>query len=87
MQPARHRVYVHASHYKEHWTVQYLEADLKIPIGRMYNYSRIDLVREILRRADCAPDQWGKFEEGIRCWGIGTCFLDLSPEQFCKLKR
>jgi hypothetical protein len=85
-QPLPHRMYIHAHHYADHWTVQYLEADLKTPVGRMYNYSRIDLVRELLRSADCAPDQWAKFEEGLRCWGIGACYLDLTSEQYKKLK-
>ena len=40
------------------------------PVGRMYPYSRIDQVRTILKRADCASDQWSKFEEGLRCWGL-----------------
>jgi hypothetical protein len=43
-------------------------------------------VREILKHADCALDQWGKFEEGIRCWGIGACFLNLTQEQYSKIK-
>ena len=41
-QPIPHRVYIHASHYCDRWFVQYLEQDLKTPIGRMYRYSRID---------------------------------------------
>jgi hypothetical protein len=86
MQPLPHRVYIHASQYKEHWTVQYLEQDLKTPVGRMYNYSRIDQVREILKRADCSPEQWAELEHGIRCWGIGACFLNLAGEQYAKLK-
>jgi predicted RNase H-like nuclease len=86
MQPIPHRVYIHAHHYKDSWTVQYLEEDLKTPVGRMYCYSRIDQVREILKRADCLLEQWAKFEEGIRCWGIGACYLDLSSDQYKKLK-
>jgi len=85
MQPTV-RVYIHCHHYGDHWAVQYLQEDLKTPVGRMYRYSRIDQVREILKRADCALDQWGKFEEGIRCWGIGACFLNLTGEQYAKLK-
>ncbi|RSL15557.1 hypothetical protein EDE15_1048 [Edaphobacter aggregans] len=92
MQPVvRHRVYVHVTHaphqYGEHFTVRYLEEDLKTPLGRMYRYTRIDQVREILKRADYAPEQWGKFEEGLRCRGVGACYLDLKSEQYKKLKR
>ena len=86
MQPVRHRVYIHAHKYADHWCVQYLEADLKTPIGRMYRYSRIDQVREILKRADCSLEEWGKFEEGLRCWHIGACYLGLTGEQYKKLK-
>ena len=86
MQPLPHRVYIHASQYKDRWVVQYLEADLRTSVGRMSRYSRIDQVREILKRADCATDQWSKFEEGLRCWSIGACYLDLTSEQYKKLK-
>ena len=85
-QPIPHRVYIHTSHYGDRWFVQYLEADLKTPLGRMYTYSRIDQVRAILKRADCSMEQWGKFEEGLRCWGIGACFIELSHDQYRKLK-
>jgi hypothetical protein len=79
MQPLPHRVYIHCHHYADHWTVQWLEEDLKTPLGRMYRYSRVDQVREILKRADCSLEEWGKFEEGIRCWGIGACYLSPEP--------
>ena len=69
-----HRVYIHCHHYANHWTVLYLQEDLKTPVGRMYRYSRIDQVREILKRADCSLEEWAKFEEKIRCWGGGACY-------------
>ena len=88
--PPLHRIYLQATHsphhYGEHWTVQYLEDDLKTPIGRMYRYSHINQVRQILHRADCAPDQLAKFEEGLRCRGVGTCSLEITHEQYKKLK-
>lgn len=86
MNPLPHRVYIHASQFADRWFVQYLEGDLKSPIGRLYTYSSIDQVREILRRADCSLEEWGKFEEGIRCWKIGGCFVSLTSEQYNALR-
>jgi len=44
-------------------------------------------VREILKRADSAPDEWAKFEEGLCCWNIGACYLDLNFDQDKKQKE
>ena len=82
-----HRVYIHASYFGERWFVQYLETDLKTPVGYLHAYKRIDQVMEILKRANCSRDQWRKFEEGIQGWGIGACYLDLTGEQYQTLKQ
>jgi hypothetical protein len=82
-----HRVYIHTTRYKELWVVQYLEEDLKTPLGRMYHYPSLDTVRTILSRAGVDPQTREEFESGVRRWAIGACFLNLTGEQYQKLKR
>jgi len=82
------RVYLHASEYKTLWNVQYLEADLRTPVRRGHaTYTSLDRVREILDRANASAEAREEFESGLRNWGIGACFLDLTPEQYAKLKK
>jgi hypothetical protein len=52
----------------------------------MYQYSSLDRVRDILRRANADAEAREEFESGIRKWGIGACFLNLTEEQYRKLK-
>jgi hypothetical protein len=80
------RIYLHAHQVKDSWCVQYLEADLKTSVGRMYDYSSLDRVREILTRASADGEARETFESGIRRWGIGACFLTLTAEQYKKLR-
>jgi hypothetical protein len=80
------RIYLHALQVKDWWRVQYLEADLRTSVGRMYQYPRLDRVRDILTRANADGAANEEFESGIRKWGIGACFLTLTPEQYKKLK-
>jgi hypothetical protein len=70
---------------REAWVVQYLEADLKTPLGRMFHYTDLNLVRGILTRVHANAESWEQFESGIRRWGIGSCYLKLTPEQYKKL--
>jgi hypothetical protein len=71
---------------KQFWFVQYLEADLKTPLGRMFHYTDLNFVRDILTRVHADAEAWDQFESGIRRWGIGSCFITLTPEQSKKLK-
>jgi hypothetical protein len=80
------RIYLHALQVKDWWRVQYLEADLRTSVGRGYHYTDLDRVRDILRRANADAEAWEEFESGIRKWGIGACFLNLTEEQYRKLK-
>jgi hypothetical protein len=52
----------------------------------MFHYADLDQVRDILQRANSDSEAREKFESGIRRWGIGACFITLTPEQYKKLK-
>ena len=79
-----HRVYLHATE-RMLWRVQFLEEDLKTSVGKTFTYPNIDSVRELLTRGNATPEAREEFESGIRRWGIGACFLSLTPEQYRKL--
>jgi transposase InsO family protein len=36
-------------------------------------------------RVHADAEAWDQFESGIRLWGIGSCFITLTPEQYKKL--
>jgi hypothetical protein len=59
-------VYLHTHCVKQFWVVQYLEADLKTPLGRMFHYTDLNFVRDILARkiADC-----------LRCDFLPKCYM------------
>jgi hypothetical protein len=80
-----HRVYLHASH-NHVWRVQFLEEDLRTGVGRMFTYSDLDSVRELLIRGNADTEAREEFENGIQRWNIGACYLTLTPEQYKKLK-
>jgi hypothetical protein len=81
------RVYLYCSNYAGYWYVQYLEAHLRTSLGpRRSRYTDLDRVREILRRADARTEAWEEFERRLRRWGIGACYLDLTDDQYAKLR-
>ena len=83
---APHRVYLHASNYSNFWFVQFLEEDLRTSFCGNLTYSTLDEIRELLRRLKVTVDQGEAFEEGIRRWSIGTCFVTLTTRQYVTLK-
>ena len=83
---APHRVHLHASNYSNFWFVQFLEEDLRTSFCGNLTYSTLDEIRELLRRLKVTVDQGEAFEEGIRRWSIGTCFVTLTTRQHVTLK-
>jgi hypothetical protein len=81
------RIYLHSIQRGEFWRVGYLDANLKTSVGRVFHYPGLDRVRDILTRANADDAAREEFESGIRKWGIGACFLNLTDEQYRRLKR
>jgi hypothetical protein len=81
------RVYLHSHQVRQFWVVQYLEADLRTPIGRMFHYAELERVRAILTRGSADAAAREEFESGIHKWGIGACFLALTLGQYEKLRE
>jgi hypothetical protein len=76
------RVYLHAME-RTGWRVQFLEEDLKTIVGKIF----ADRVRELLTRGNADAEASEEFESGIRRWGIGACYLSLTPERYKRLKN
>ena len=43
-----------------------LAADLKTPLGRMFHYTDLNFIRNILTRLNADAEAWEQFESGIR---------------------
>jgi hypothetical protein len=80
------RVYFRAHHYGYQWCVQFLEEDIRTSFCGKLTYSTLDEVRELLRKLKVSAEQGEKFENGLRSWSIGTCFVALTPGQYGALK-
>jgi hypothetical protein len=52
----------------------------------MFTYTDLDSVRGLLTRGNATAEAREEFESGIRRWGIGGCFITLTPEQYKRLK-
>lgn len=73
---------------REKWTVHFLEADCKTPLwpGRYYDYDTVNRVREILVRAAAPAETFEEFDRCVRAWGRGSVYLDLTADQYGRLK-
>jgi hypothetical protein len=70
------------------WWVGFIEADCRTPIGhktRYYHFATLDGLRSFVMR--CNPENTPEFERSIRAWGRGSNYVNLSDEQYAKLKR
>ena len=74
---------------REKWSVHFLEADCKTALwpGRYYDFDTVDRVREILVRAAALPETFEEFDRCVRSWSRGSVYLDLTEEQYGRLKR
>ena len=80
-----HRVYIHCHRYKDFWRVQYLEPDLRTSVRqRIDRYTDFKSIEEILGRVHVESEQRAEFDDDR--WGIRACFIDLTEEQYTKLK-
>jgi hypothetical protein len=70
------------------WTVQFLEPDLKTPIGRIRTFSDADKVRELIDRTPTPMnlETRNMIEHAINK-GRGGMYLQLTEDQYRKLKR
>ena len=69
------------------WHCQFLEADLKTPLPRRFNFSDISKVTELIQRGNGFKDLEVRnmFEHAVKN-GRGGVYLELTEEQYQKLK-
>jgi hypothetical protein len=81
----RHRVYM-SFMYRQGWTCQFLEEDLKTSLPRRLNFTSEEKVREVARRggATLNLEALQSLDHGIEI-GRGGIWLELSEEQYRKL--
>ena len=82
-----HRVFMTFFHRKG-WQVQFVEADLKTPLPRMFTFADPEKIRELARRGEAMGTSEARqmLEYAIEA-GRGGVYLKLTPEQHAKLKR
>jgi len=70
------------------WSCQFLEMDLKTSLSRKLTFATVDKVRGMVSRVGVLKDLADKqgFEHGIQI-GRGGVYLDLTAEQYAKLKK
>lgn len=81
-----HRVFM-TFFQRQGWQVQFVEADLKTPLPRMFAFKDPDKIRELARRGEAmgTSEDREMLEYGIEV-GRGGCYLRLTPEQYRKLR-
>jgi hypothetical protein len=82
------RVLLNFQHYSQLWNVHFIEADCRTLIGRKtryYHFATLDGLRSFVIRWN--PENMPEFERSIRAWSRGSNYVNLSDEQYAKLKR
>jgi hypothetical protein len=82
------RVLLNFQHYNDLWSVHFIEADCKTIIGpqnRYYDFATVDGLRSFVLR--CNPEDMEKFERSLRAWSRGSNFVNVTDEQYGKLKN
>lgn len=70
------------------WNCQFLEADLATPLHKRLHFTSSDKIIELVQRGDGIADQEGRLmlNQAIET-GRGGVFLNLTQEQYSRLKR
>jgi hypothetical protein len=74
--------------YRNGWQCQLLEQDLRISLPRKLRFASSDKVVELIKRGGGITDQESRLmlDQAI-VTGRGGVFLNLTTEQYAKLKR
>ena len=82
-----HRVYV-SFQFRNGWHCQFLEADLKTSLPKRLHFASPDKIIELVQRGGGIADQEVRLmlNQAIET-GRGGVFLNLTPEQYSKLRR
>ena len=82
-----HKIYM-TFFQREGWYVQFLEADLKTPLPRTFNFTDPEKIKELAKRGEaCGTSEARQMLELAIEQGRGGVYLRLTPEQYAKLRR
>jgi hypothetical protein len=75
--------------HNQRWWVHFVESDWKTSIGQRTRYLRfetLDDLRAFVTR--CYPDgaSLEEFENNVRMWARGSLYVNLTDDQYAKLK-
>jgi hypothetical protein len=82
------RLLLNFQHYKDLWSVHFIQADCRTIIGpktRYYHFATEDGLRRFVIR--CNPEDMAEFEYSLKQWGMGSNFVNVTDEQYSRLKR
>jgi hypothetical protein len=70
------------------WYVQFLEADLKTPLPRKFNFTDPEKIKELARHGEASGTSEARqmLEMAIE-QGRGGCYLNLTPAQYRVLRQ
>jgi hypothetical protein len=82
------RVLLNFMHYRDSWTVPFIEADCRTTIGpktRYYPFADLKALRSFVTR--CHPEEatLAGFDRSVRAWGRGSEYVYLTDEQYGRL--
>jgi DNA-binding HxlR family transcriptional regulator len=66
------------------WTCHFIDADCCTPISGYIDFSSFDGLRAFVLR--CNPVDVADFDHCVRAWGKGSTWVNLTDEQYAKLK-
>jgi hypothetical protein len=82
------RVLLNFQYYADVWSVHFIEADCKTLIGprtRYYDFATLEGLRAFVVR--CNPEDIAEFDRSVRAWSHGSNFVNLTDEQYAKVKQ
>jgi len=81
------RVYMHFM-LRDGWYCQFLEEDLKTSLPRKFTFADVSKVRELAEKGKAFANLEARhaFNQGVEV-GRGGIFLNLTEEQYAKLKK
>jgi hypothetical protein len=66
------------------WTCHFIESDCRTPVVRYIDFPSFVALRAFDLR--CNPEDVTDFDHCIRAWGKGSAWVNLTNEQYSKMK-
>jgi hypothetical protein len=83
------RVLLNFQHYRDAWTVHFIQADCRSRIGprtRYFKFPALDDLRSFVVRCHPEDATMEEFEHSVRAWARGSEYVHLTDEQYYLLR-